>query len=272
MLLLLYAVTATAQTPQSGEEAIAYEDKRFLLGLGVGIVRFDTNAKVTSKETGRSRFVDLEGDLGLPDDDRINTIYGSWRFNRKHSVHFSYFNIDRESDLIGVSQDFGDLVTVNADIVIKDTSRFFSVAYGYTFHEDDRSDVTLVAGLKNIDLRMEAEVTGEVIVGGQTLSETEVFDADVLAPLPLFGLNLGFDFTEKWSVAARVGLVTGSYQDTSALVVESTINAHYRFTDNVGLLTGLTYFNADVEIDDDDEETEITYGYIGLSIGLHLGF
>ena len=35
---------------------------------------------------------------------------------------------------------------------------------------------------------------------------------------------------------------------------------------------GMTYFNANVDIDEDDLFTEVTYGYTGVFVGLHLGY
>ena len=121
-------------------------------------------------------------------------------------------------------------------------------------------------------MQLKAKARGEIVLDGETLSAAEVADADVVAPLPLIGLNFGFGFTPQWSVAARVGLVGGSYEDVSAFVLESTINSRYQFSDHVGLLLGLTYFDADVDIDDDDDLTEVSYAYQGAFIGIHVGF
>lgn len=272
ILLLFAAGVASAHTPMAGEEVVTYEGKKFALGLGLGIVKFDTNAKVTTHKSGDSRYIDLEGNLNLPDSDQVNTIYGAYRFNQKHSLHFAYFAIERDSTLLNFSGDLGDIATINARIDLEDNSRFFNLAYGYNLFEDSRSDVTFVAGLKSIDLQLKAKARGEIVLDGETLSAAEVADADVVAPLPLIGLNFGFGFTPQWSVAARVGLVGGSYEDVSAFVLESTINSRYQFSDHVGLLLGLTYFDADVDIDDDDDLTEVSYAYQGAFIGIHVGF
>ena len=271
-LLLLHASAVLANAPQAGEEVVAYESKKFALGVGVGIVKFDTNAKVTSNITGKSRYIDLEGNLGLPDTDNVNTIYGAFRFNQKHSLHFGYFSIQRDSDVLSFSESFNDIILVETNVHIEDNSRFYNLAYGYNLFEDDRSDVTLIAGLKSIDLRLKAEATGEITFNGETRSAVEVVKADVLAPLPLIGVNLGFNFTPQWAVSARVGLVTGSYQEVSALLLETSINSRYQFSEHMGLLLGLTYFDADVDIDDDEELTEVSYAYTGVFLGLHIKY
>ena len=261
-----------ANSSLAGEEVVAYEGKKFALGVGLGIVEFDTNAKVTSKITGRSHYVDLEGNLNLPDNDQVNTIYGAYKFNEKHSLVFGYFSIERKSSIGNFSGDFNDIIVIEADFLIEDNSRFYSLGYGYTLFDDNRSDITLIVGLKSLDLRLRAEARGEITVNGETRSGVEITEADVLAPLPLFGLNFGISFTPKWSVSTRIGLVTGSYQDVSATVIETSINSRYQFSKHAGFLLGLTYFDANVDIDDDEEVTEVSYGYNGAFVGLHFGF
>ena len=105
MLFGLHAGAAFA-----GEEVIAYESNNFTFGVGVGIVKFDSNVKVTTKASGRSRYIDLEGNLGLPETDQVNTLYGAYRFNEKHSMVFGYFSIDRDSSIVDFSENYGDII------------------------------------------------------------------------------------------------------------------------------------------------------------------
>jgi len=272
LLLGLHAGGTYASDGIAGDEAIVYEGNKFTLGVGYGIVKFDTNVKVTTKVTGQSRYVDLEGNLGLPENDQVTTIYGAYRFNDKHSLVFGYFAIERDSTILDISENFNDIILIKADVSIEDNSRFYNLGYGYNLLRDDRSSITLVAGLNSLDLRLKAEASGEITINGKTESGVEITEADVLAPLPLIGLNFGFSFTPKWSIATKVSLVGGSYQDVSANVMQASINSLYRLSRHSGILLGLTFFDANVEIDDDDDVTDVSYGYNGAFVGLHLGF
>ena len=271
VLLLLVQATAAAVS-QPDKPDYAYKSKKFALGVGVGLVEFDTNAKVTNKDTGNSRFVDLEGNLGLPDTDNVNTIYGAFNFNEKHSLIFGYFAIRRENRLIDFSGDFNDIIILDATVDIADRSKFYNLAYGYKLFRDERSDVTLVAGLKTIDLRLGVEARGTITVGGMSETVSEVVEADVIAPIPLIGLNFGFAFDPKWSITTRIGLVGGSYQDVTARILDTNITAHYRVSDHIGILMGITHFDANIDVDEDDLLTEVSYGYRGVFIGAHFGF
>lgn len=94
----------------------------------------------------------------------------------------------------------------------------------------------------------------------------------MFAPLPLIGLDFWFSFTPEWSVSTKASFVAGSYGDVSAAVLQTAINAQYKFTDHVGLVFGLTYFDADIEIEDNIEKIDIAYGYDGGFIGMHFIF
>ena len=73
------------------------------------------------------------------------------------------------------------------------------------------------------------------------------------------------------SLGDKIALITGSYDDVSASVLQTSITSKYQISRNAGLLLGLTYFSADVEIDEQDELTEIAYAYNGLFLGVHFG-
>ena len=86
------------------------------------------------------------------------------------------------------------------------------------------------------------------------------------------GLNFGYSFTPKWTLFTEISVVGGSFGDVSASVLQTSINARYRFTEHVGLLIGITYFDAKITIDNETDITDITYGYNGGFIGMHFGF
>jgi hypothetical protein len=73
-------------------------------------------------------------------------------------------------------------------------------------------------------------------------------------------------------MATKVGFVAGSYEDLSAVVFQTGINAQYKFNKHVGGVLGLTSFAADVVIEDNLEKQDISYAYDGLFMGLHFVF
>mgnify|MGYP001815456988 FL=1 len=185
---------------------------------------------------------------------------------------FGYFAINRQSSLLSIDENYDDLIIINADVSISDKTKFYNLSYGYTLFQDDRSDVTFVAGINGLDLKLLVEASGQITVGDTSRSDAVVAEANIFAPLPLIGLNFGFSFTPEWSIATKIVFVGGSFGDVSAGVLQTSINAQYQFARNAGLLMGMTYFDADVTIDDESDVTDVSYGYDGALIGLHFAF
>lgn len=271
LLFCTNSLLVSADEALHADEENLYKGDKMGMGVGFGIVKFNSNAKVTDKTTGRSIFIDVEGNLGLPEISHINTIYGAYRFDPKHSVLFGYFGVNRVSNLIGVDKDFG-AIKVEGSLSIADRTRFYYLSYGYKLYYDSRSHVTLVAGLNGMDLRYDIEANGQITVGDNIFISQKLLNANVFAPLPLLGLNFGFSFTPKWRVSVKNSLIFGSYNETSAKVLQSSMNVLYKANKHVGVLMGLTYFNASINVDDENELSEIFYGYNGGFIGMHFGF
>jgi len=272
-IIALFPCLAGAVENQTGPlEFDAYQSKKLQLGIGFGIVSFDSKVKVRDKQSGGRRFLDLEGNLDLPETDRVNMFYGAYDFNARHSLVYSYFGTKRDSVVRDIEANFDDVILISATVEVEDKSRFFHLGYGYNLFRDDRSTVTAVVGVNFLDMKLVSTATGDLTVDGVTSSYTEISEADVLAPLPLIGLNFSFSFTPKWGISTQIAVVDGTYEGTSATAWHTTINSVYRLSSRTGFLLGITSFDTSVQVDEDDEITDVQYGYSGLFAGVHVGF
>ena len=263
-LLLLPAVSVA-------EDYQLVENKEAGLGVGVSVVRFDTNVKFKNKQNDLSIFIDAEGTLDLPDWDTIPVFYGAYRFSQKHGIGFSYFQVKRESSLFNIDETIDD-VHIMGQAMFSDDTRFFNLFYSHTLFEDERSRVQGNIGINVLDLRYVFEADGTITYENMTTSSSLYEDAGITAPLPLFGFDFWYAFTPQWGINTKIALVAGSYQDIRGWVVSSMINARYQFNDHVGALFGIAYFDADITIEDEQERTDIVYGYEGVFLGLHMVF
>lgn len=272
VVLLFTFVTPTAHANTEPDQEL-YKGSNFAIGIGAAIVRFDTKLKFTDKTRTNfdSIFIDPEGTLDLPETSLVTTFYGAWNINLKHSIGFSYFSVNRESSLLNIDETFED-IRVDGNAKITDTTNFYRLSYGYTLLNDDRSKIKFHAGIYGLDLKYVFEAQGQITQGGVTTSGSIKEEAKVFAPLPLIGIDLWYSFTPRWSINTKVAFVRGSHEDVSAGVLQTSLNALYNFTDHVGLTFGLAYFDADVEIEDDVEKIDISYGYDGGFIGMHFIF
>jgi hypothetical protein len=272
IILLLMIALPTAHAVNETEKELNNIDS-FALGIGAAIVKFDTKLKFTDKtrSTFDSIFIDPEGTLGLPEASSVTTFYGVWNINPKHSIGFSYFSVNRESSLFNIDETLED-IRIEGDAKLTDATNFYRLNYGYTLFNDNRSKVKLHAGIYGLDLKYVFEAQGQITRDGVTTSGLIKEEAKVFAPLPLIGLDLWYSFTPKWGINTKIAFVAGSYEDVSAGVLQTSINAQYRFTEHIGLAFGLAYFDADVVIEDDIDKKEIAYGYDGGFVGMHFIF
>ena len=252
---------------QAAEQSPEYT-KESGLGFGYAVVRFDTNVKFTDKATDSSVFIDTEGTLGLPEVDAVPVLYGNYQFTQKHGLGFSYFRVRRESSVISIDENLDD-VRITGDVKFLDDTQFLNLFYSRVLFSDDRSSVQGLIGINSLDIRYVLEAEGTIEGLDDELRDELREDTSILAPLPLVGLNLRYQFTPKWGINTKVSLVAGSYDETKAWVLSTSINSTYQINKNVGAVLGLSYFDADIVINEDDERTDINYGYDGLFIGVH---
>ena len=273
LLALLFSASSTLFASQDQEETFRLDSgNRAYIGIGVAIVEFDTTIKFTDKPSGISIFVDGEGTLGLPDIDSVNTIYGGVGFGEKHSLHAGYFSVKRENIISFSTQTLDELVLVNADATLRDETRFMNLDYGYNLFSDYRSSVDLLVGIFVLDLKYTLEANGEYEINGVRESGNYFQEAKAIAPVPNLGLYFDYAFTPKWSVGARFSMIAGSYQDITARAIKTTLRAKYSITRSFHADIGVSYFDADVTIDNEDTIAEVGYGYDGLYAGVHWEF
>ena len=270
--VLLWLPVAAAQQTLVGETESSPLSRTLSVGIAAGVMRFDTNFKFTDRDSGRSVFLDAEGSMQLPEVRTIPLIYGYWRPSSKHGLGFGYFSIYRDSELIAIDRNFGDLSLVGRATLTDDT-RFYALTYNYTFFEDSRAFLFASFGIKAIDLEYQFDAAGVLSLDGEPIESGEYSKTlDQFTPIPLVGIDVWFALTERWSFGARAAFVAGEVSDTRAVITESSIRAKYLFNDNVSMFMGVNYFDGDITLDDPDVKTEINYGFDGLLLGIDVGF
>ena len=63
LILCVFSLPVSAKEAFHKDDANLYNSSNFALGVGFGIVNFDTNVKVTDKVTGGTHYIDVEGNL-----------------------------------------------------------------------------------------------------------------------------------------------------------------------------------------------------------------
>lgn len=270
LVAALWMPFAAAQEPDDPHSLMLA--RTLSVGIAAGLMRFDTNFKITDRDSGASVFLDAEGTLQLPETKTIPLVYGFWRPSQKHGVGFGYFSVRRDSELIAIDRNFDDL-TLDGRATLSDDTRFYALTYNYTVFQDPRAFVFASFGIKAIDLEYQFDAAGEVSLDGEVI-ESGNYSKTIaqFAPIPLVGIDAWFALTDKWSFGARAAFVAGEVSDVRAIITESSIRAKYEFNEHVGLFMGVNYFDGDITINDVDAKQEINYGFEGLMLGVDIGF
>lgn len=272
LVALLCLPTAHAQETMPGDPTTMALSRKLSVGIAAGPMRFDTNFKFTNRDTGRSVFLDSEGSMDLPEVKTIPLIYGFYRPSPKHGIGFGYFSVFRDSELVAIDRNFGDL-SVDGRAALEDDTRFYTLSYNYTLFQDSRAFLFASLGINAIDLKYDFDAFGVLSIDDVPITTGAYSDSlEQFAPIPMIGLDAWFAITDKWSFGARASFVAGEVSDVRALILESRIRAKYDFNEHIGLLIGLLYFDGDVTLNDTEKKTEINYGFEGLFVGLDFGF
>ena len=165
-LAVLLCMPAAAQLPDDPDSLAL--SRTLSVGIAAGIMRFDTNFKFTDRDSGRSVFLDAEGTMELPEVKTIPLIYGFWRPTPKHGLGFAYFSVRRESELVAIDRNFGDL-SLEGRATLTDDTRFYALTYNYTFFQDSRAFVFASFGIKAIDLEYQFDAVGTLSLDGEPI-------------------------------------------------------------------------------------------------------
>jgi hypothetical protein len=131
-----------------------------------------------------------------------------------------------------------------------------SITYSYSLLFDERKELALSAGLSIQDFKFG-------LIGNAGLGVIEV-DSGITAPLPTFGLNGGYAFTDKW--IGKIGLGIFSFdlaladeEQLSGEVFNGYASIQHNTFEHVHF--GLSYNYYDVRVDWKESGLITTVGY-----------
>ena len=257
--ITLYS-TGTFNAVHAADEtaSFAFPDK-WMIRAGVYSVGDSvTQFSVNSDAGGLGTTIDYSKDLGGEEGDTIPRIDAYYRFNERHRIDFTTFVIDRTG---------ARTLAIDPPIVIGDTDisggevksdikyTLYKIGYAYSFYHSDKVELSISAGLNvtSYDLKFESS-------GGS------VETAGVTAPLPVFGLRMGYAITPKWSVqyVAESFFIDLEDKFRGGLLVHE-LNTEYRVFKNFALGVGFARQATTAEIDSDDWRGKVTDSYRGLT-------
>jgi len=251
-------LTGSAVAAEEEAVGVAFPDK-YMLRLGGYIVdNSDTQFSIAG-DLGLGTVIDYSKDLGGESRDTVPRIDAYYRFNPRHRINFTAFSIDRSGvrtlavDVVINDEPFSASETLYSDI----NYTLYKLGYAYSFYHSPKVELSITAGLSitSYDLKFATDDGSKRETAGFT------------APLPMFGLRMGYAITPKWSVNYLTESFFIEYEDTvKGALLNYELTTEYKLFKHFAIGAGLVRTGTSVEVDDDDYRGKVTDSYRGYTL------
>ena len=247
------AIAADEETP-----GVAFPDK-YMLRLGAYIIDGSDTSFSVSSPSGLGTVIDYQRDLGGDSRDTIPRLDAYYRFNDRHRIDFTTFALDRKGARTIDVEITIEGTTYNASETINSEIKYnlYKLGYAYSFYHSPKVELSLSAGLNitSYDLSFVNDANDKAEAAGFT------------APLPMFGLRMGYAITPKWSVHYVTEAFFIEFEDTiKGALVSYELSTEYKLFKNFAIGGGLARFGTSVEVNDDDWNGKVTDSYRGYTL------
>ena len=234
---------------------LAFPDKTMIRLSSYKVNQASTDISVLSS-AGAGTIISFDEDLGGEDSATIPRIDGYYRFNDRHRIDFSSFAIDRSgSKTITADLSIGDEnYLVNETVISEIKYNLLKLGYAYSFYHSPSVELSFTAGLNvtDYDFNFSIDDGSRASVSGAS------------APLPMFGLRMGYAINSNWSV--------NYISETFFIAIDNTfrgtllnyeLDIEYKFDNKLAIGAGLVRSSIDLEVNDSDWSGGIVDSYRG---------
>jgi opacity protein-like surface antigen len=259
--VLLALLSVSASSPALAQST---DFDRFSISLGVFLLNGDTKTQLDGQIPNSGTPVDLENDLGFDKSDSVFRVDGYFRFNEKHRLDFSNFDLSRSASK-QIQEDIewnGEFFPVDTAVDAKLNWNIYKLAYTWSFLRRDKGYLGATAGLYVADVgtSLAAESIGRSSSGGVT------------APLPVFGLRGQYDLAEKWSLRGSAEIFAIEYGDYSGYLYDVYAGLDYQLTQHVAVGLGLNSVKLNLGVDKGNFSGDLDWRYDGGLLFLKFDF
>ena len=258
--MVVLAIFKNVAAEENQASTVAFPDK-YMVRLGTYIIDgANTQFSISSDIGGLGTIIDYQRDLGGDDSDTIPRIDAYYRFNESHRIDFTAFSIERKGSrtlaidppiLIGNEAYSGETINSNIKYTL------YKLGYAYSFYHSPKVELSLSAGLNitNYDL------------GFSNSAGDKVESAGITAPLPMFGLRMGYAITPKWYVHYVAEAFFLDFEDTvRGALLNYELNTEYKLFKHFAIGAGVARIGASVEVNDDDWKGKVSDSYRGFTV------
>ena len=252
-LLMTAAVLLFAGAPRVAAQTADFD--RFSVSLGVFITSRDTITRLDGDVPGSGEDVDLENDFGFDASDAVFRIDGYFRFNEKHRLDLSAFDLSRSAskriqkdiEWDGSNYPIDTVIDAGLDLTI------YKLAYTWSFMRREKGYLGASAGLYVADIG--TSLAAAAI--GQSSSRATT------APLPVIGLRGQYDFSDKWSLRGSAELFAFEYGDFDGSLYDLYAGLDYQLFEHMAIGVGVNSVDFNVGVTKTNFNGDLDWRYTG---------
>jgi opacity protein-like surface antigen len=237
-LAVLMPGLAVAQAPQSDPL-----NGKFSFRIGAqAFTKASTTIRIDSATLGIGTEFNLEDATNLEEDVTVGRLDGLYRFTDRHSVAFSYYNIERTgSRTLNIDIDWnGVTFPIGIGVESQFNEKIVDLSYGYTFLNRPNATLAATAGLHVISF----DTSLRALNGSITRSNSTD------APLPVFGLSGQYRFADKWRFVGSLKVFSFDFDEYDGTFTDLVLSVEHDTWDRFGFGFGLNSFGLDVSASD----------------------
>lgn len=250
VLVALLSISVSAPAMAQSQEI-----DRFSVSLGIFLTERESKTRIDGEVPDSGTPVDLENDLGFDKSDIVFRVDGVFRFNDKHRLDFSAFDLSRSASK-QIQKDIewnGEIFPIDTTVDATLDLNIYKVAYTWSFLRRDNGYIGATAGLYVADIgtSLAAESIGRASSSGVT------------APLPVLGLRGQYDFAEKWSLRGSAEVFAIEYGDYSGSLYDIYAGVDYQLFEHMAVGLGVNSVNLDVGVSKGNFDGNLDWTYSG---------
>jgi hypothetical protein len=281
--LLTFVVGLSSNVVASADDEIPILDDPWRVYVGVFDASVNSEINFNGDVLPPGPPLDIEDLLGVKDSKVAAWGGVSWRFARRHTVEFEYFELNRgasESDTFEPPIQVGDFIIEAGEISTSYDTAVGRLTYGFSMIRGERSDLQLKAGLYIASLKADLGLAGAIcdpttmppMPPGCPVEATASESEDVSAPLPHLGLSYAYAITPTVVInLAALGFAV-ELDNIDGSIIELDADVAWQPWRNVGFGLGLRYFETDVESSGSELNGSFNFSYFGPSLFVQATF
>lgn len=265
-VLALGACAALASVPAAAQSSGAQglHDNAFVGNLGAFVFQSDVRAALNGQSTNNPD-VDFDEDLGTADDAKRGRLDLLWRINPNHHLRFLYFdNSVSRSKVLTRNIEWGDY-TFQAGFTLDSETEYtvYALAYEYAFVRTPTYELAASLGIHYMDISLRLTGTATLTGSSGSASAVRTESSDLPAPLPMIGIRGGWVLSPNWYLEGQAQFFKLNIDGYDGRWTDARVGVTWMFSRNFGVGLGYNAFATRVDVDRDNYNGRLKFGYSG---------